>query len=82
MEVANSMKDLTEHILASHHVRVKALGDLVADTRRTLNDFAEERKSMGQSQTKYLLDFTNELSANVSKMLRGYHKSHKAMSHE
>lgn len=82
MEVANSMRDLTEHILTSYNVRTKALGDLVNDTRKTLGDFAEERKSMGQEQSKYLLDFTNNLSANVDEMLKGYHKNRKAMSDE
>jgi hypothetical protein len=80
MEVANSMKDLTEHILASHSTRVKALGDLVNNTRKTLGDFAEERKDRGQEQSKYLSDFTNELSANVNELLKGCHKDHKAMS--
>ena len=82
MEIADSMKDLTEHILVSHSTRVKALEDLVNDTRKTLGDFAAERKNRGREQSKYLMDFTNELSANVDKMLKQYRKDHKAMSGE
>jgi hypothetical protein len=80
MEVANSMRNLTEQMLVSYNVRVKALGDLVKDTQKSLNNFAEKRKNMGQEQSKYLLDFTNGLSANVDDTLKGYHKDHKAMS--
>jgi len=80
MEVANSMRNLTEQMLASYNVRVKALGDLVSDTRKTLEDFAEERKNMGHGQSKHLFDFANALSANVDDMLKGYHKNRKTMS--
>jgi ElaB/YqjD/DUF883 family membrane-anchored ribosome-binding protein len=80
MEVANSMRDLSEHILKSYVVRTKELDDLVSNIRKTLVDFADKRKHIGQEQTQYLSDFTNSLSANVDEMLKGYHKSRKAMS--
>ena len=41
MGIADSMKDLSERIVASHTMRIKALGDLTIDTRKTLQDFAE-----------------------------------------
>ena len=48
MGIADSMKGITENIIASYDVRVKALGDLVAGTRKTLKGFAEERKKMSE----------------------------------
>jgi uncharacterized protein YicC (UPF0701 family) len=82
MEIANSMKDLAEHILISHTKRMKALGDLVNDVRKTLGGFAEERKSEGRKQGKYLLNFTNSLSANVEGMLKTCRQNRQAMSDE
>jgi len=82
MEMASSMKDLTDNIFTSYNVRVKALGDLVSDTRKTLSDFAEKRKSMGREQNGYLSDFTNGLSAGVGDMLKGFCKNRKTMGDE
>ncbi|MDD5007138.1 MAG: hypothetical protein PHU49_02035 [Syntrophorhabdaceae bacterium] len=82
MEVASSMRDLTEHILTSYNVRTKALGDLVSDTRKTLSDFTEERKNMGQEQNKHLSDFKNGLAASVDDMLNGFRKNRKTMGDE
>ena len=34
MGIADSMRDLSDRIITSHNVRIKALGDLVIDTKR------------------------------------------------
>jgi hypothetical protein len=82
MEIADSMKDLSESILASYNVRMKALSDLVSDTRETLGNFAEERKNTAQEQNKYLSDFVNGLSASVDDMLKGFRENRKSAGDE
>ena len=79
MEIADSMKEITENILTSYHVRVKTLADIVSDTEKTLSDFAGERKSMGREQSKYLSHFTHGLSASVDDALKGFRRNRKAM---
>ena len=44
--IAEDMKKLTEDIMASHDVRVKALGALVSDTHKMLKGFHTEHKEM------------------------------------
>lgn len=39
MGIAESMKGITENIVASYDVRVKALGDLVTGTKKNLKGF-------------------------------------------
>ncbi len=80
MGIADSMKGITENIIASYDVRVKALGDLGADTRKTLKGFAEERKKMSEEQAKNLADFMDGLSKSVEDMLKGFQREHKNMS--
>jgi len=82
MGIASGMKDLSDQITASHNVRIKALGDLVMDTRKTLKDFAEERQNMGRKQSKDLLDFVDGLSKGVNDMLKGFQKDRKKMGSE
>jgi hypothetical protein len=82
MEIADSMKSLTENILTSYNVRVKTLGDLVSDTRKTLSDFAEERKNMAQGQNKHLSEFANALSKSVDNALKSFHKDRRTMGQE
>ena len=82
MGIADSMRDLSDRIITSHNVRIKALGDLVTDTKKTLQDFTEERQNMGSRQAKDLADFVNSMSGNVDNMLKGFHKDHKKMSSE
>ena len=66
--IAEDMKKLTEDIMASHDVRVKALGALVADTHETLRGFATDRKKMAV-----------ELRAELAKGEQGRLKDFKAM---
>lgn len=79
MGIAEGMKDIAEDIIASYDVRVKALGDLVADTRRTLGDarkslkgFAADRKQMSEEQAKDLAEFMGGLSKTIGNMLKGF----------
>jgi uncharacterized protein YicC (UPF0701 family) len=89
MAIAEDMKKLTENILISSDVRLKAVGELVADTHKTLKGFATDRKKMSQQQAKDLADFVNRLSKNVQSlqkkaqdMVKEFQKSNKQMSKE
>jgi phenylalanyl-tRNA synthetase alpha subunit len=72
MGIADDMMKITEDIATSYDVRVKALGDLVADTRKTLKGFASERKKMSKEQAKALSDFVSDLDRNVRDLLNEY----------
>ncbi|MGD0486789.1 MAG: hypothetical protein ABSB94_06315 [Syntrophorhabdales bacterium] len=82
MAMAHSMKDLAEQIVTSRNVRVKALGDLLLDTKKTVEDFAEERHAMGRKQRKDLQDFQGGLSKSVEDMLKDFRKKHHKMGSE
>jgi ribulose bisphosphate carboxylase small subunit len=87
MAIADEMKRMTENIIDSHNVRVKALRDLVTDTHRTLKGFAGDRKKTQQSMD--LAGFVNDLSKNVQSLLKqaqnmvgDFHKDNKQMGKE
>jgi gas vesicle protein len=82
MEIAESMRGTAENIMASYNVRVKALGDLVADTHKTLKGFALDRKKMTREQAESLAHFTRGLSKSVEEMLKGFREDHQQMSDE
>ena len=89
MAIAEDMKKLTENIIFSNNVRLKAVGDLVADTHETLNRFPVDRKKMAAEQARDLADFTDGLSKNVQSMLKSarnmvqqFHKENMQMSKE
>jgi ElaB/YqjD/DUF883 family membrane-anchored ribosome-binding protein len=82
MAIAEDMKKLTENIIISNDVRVKAVGELVADTHKTLSGFATDRKKMAAEQAKNLADFVNSLISNVGSMLDSFRKDHAHMSKE
>jgi ElaB/YqjD/DUF883 family membrane-anchored ribosome-binding protein len=89
MAIAEDMKKLTENIIISNDVRLKAVGQLVADTHETLNGFSADRKTMAAQQAKDLADFMNGLSKNVQGLLKGaqnmvqqFHKDNVQMSKE
>jgi len=89
MAIAEDMKKLAENIMISSDVRLKAVGDLVAETRKTLNGFAADRKKMAAEQAKDLASFTNGLSKNVDNLLKKaqqmiaeFHKTNRQMSKE
>jgi gas vesicle protein len=76
------MKGTAENIIASYNVRVKALGDLVADTHKTLKGVASDRKKMAREQAESLAQFTRGLSKSVENMLKGFREDHQQMSEE
>lgn len=80
MGIADSMKGITENIVASYDVRVKALKDLVSDTHKTIKGFAADRKKMSEGQAKELADFVADLTKNVGNMIKGFQKEHKEMA--
>lgn len=89
MAIAEDMKKLTENIIISNDVRLKAVGELVADTHKTLNGFSTDRKKMAVEQAKDLANFMNGLSKNVQDLLKNarnmvqqFHKDNMQMSKE
>jgi len=82
MELANSMRGITENIISSYNARVGALGDLVFDTHKTLRRFTSDRKKMASDQTKNLTNFVEDLSRSVEGMLKQFHGTHSQMSQE
>lgn len=82
MEIAESMRSTAENIIGSYNVRVKALGDLVMDTRKTLKGVASDRKKMAREQAESLANFTKGLSKSVEEMLRGFREDHQQMGEE
>ena len=89
MAIAEDMKKLTENIIFSNDVRVKAVGGIVADTNDLLGGFAMDRGKMAKEQARDLADFVNGLSKNVQSllkearnMLNEFHKSNSQMGKE
>lgn len=87
MAIADDMKSITEDIITSYDLRVKAVGDLMADTheilknaRATLKGVASERKEMSKEQASRLAAFASDLTRSVDTMLKEFHKNHKEMS--
>jgi gas vesicle protein len=82
MEIAESMRGTAENIIASYNARVRALGDLVADTQSTLKGFASDRKKMAKEQAENLAGFKNGVSESVGEMLKEFQESHSQMGKE
>lgn len=87
MEIANSMKGITEDIISSYNVRIRAFADLVSDTQKTLEGFASERKNFAserkersKEQAEMLSNFVEGLSKGTRDMMKGFRKDHKQMS--
>ena len=80
MEIANSMKGITENIISSYNTRVEALDGLVFDTHKTLKGFASDRKKTAREQARCLANFAKDLSKSVEDMLKRFQESQKQMS--
>lgn len=80
MGIAEGMKSMTEDIIASYDMRIKAQDDLVTNTRKTLKRFAQERKKTSEEQTKDLVNFVGNLSKGVGNMLKGFQNDRITMS--
>lgn len=80
MGIAEGMKSMTEDIIASYDMRIKAQDDLVTNTRKTLKRFAQERKKTSEEQTKDLVNFVGNLSKGVGNMLKGFQNDRATMS--
>jgi len=80
MAIGIDMKNLSEDIIASYDLRVKAIGELVSDVRKTLNSFAADRERMSIEQAKDLSDFVKGLSTSVEQMLEEFKKDRKQMA--
>jgi DNA-binding ferritin-like protein len=89
MTIAEQMKKLTEDIIISNDIRLKAVGELVTDTQKTLKGFSTDRKKMAAQQARDLTHFMNSLSKNVQGLLKSaremveqFRKDNKQMSSE
>lgn len=82
MELANSMRGITENIISSYNGRVEALGDLVFDTHKTLRKFTSDRQRMAKDQSQRLSYFTKNLSKGVDDMLKAFRRNHAEMTEE
>lgn len=87
MSMANSMKNITENITASHRVRVKAMGDLVnnvneslADARKMVSDNAANRKAMSKEQAADLAQFGSDLADSIGAKLKTFQKELEQMA--
>lgn len=89
MGIADEMKKIAEDIAVAHDLRVKAVGDIVADVhkilsaaQKTVKGFTSDRKKMSAEQAQELKDFAAELAKSVAKKLKEFSDSHAAMSEE
>ncbi len=79
MGIAESMKDITENIVLSNDMRIKAISDLIADTRNLLNEFSSGRKKMSEEQKENLKNLIHNLSNEVKSLLKEFHSCRKQM---
>ena len=80
MGIADDVKNLSEDIVTSYNARVKAIGAIVNDTRKTLKGFHAEHQEMSAQQAKDLAGFVADLTKNVGSMLKGFRSEHKDMA--
>jgi len=78
--IADDVKNLSEDIVTSYNARVKAIGAIVNDTRKTLKGFHAEHQEMSAQQAKDLAGFVADLTKNVGSMLKGFRSEHKDMA--
>ena len=76
--IADGMRTITEGIVETHKVRVKALGNLVkevsqslADARSMIKRDAVARKAMSKEQAAELACFAGDLATRVGAKLNG-----------
>jgi len=74
MEIANNMRGITENIVTSYDARVRALGDLVVDTRKSLKGFASDRKKMAREQAETLKKGETDRLKSFKVMMGGIQK--------
>jgi len=79
MEIAASMKTITENIIASNDTRMKATANLIADVRSMLNGFSSDRKKTSDDQKEALNLFMKNLSDKVKNLLKEFQKNRKHM---
>jgi predicted nucleic acid-binding Zn-ribbon protein len=79
MGITDDMKRITEDIIASHDMRVKALSNIVGDTRKILGDarktvraFGQDRKEMASEQAENLSCYVKDLSKDVGNKLKDF----------
>ena len=82
MELANSMRGITENIISSYNARVGAVGDLIFDTHKTLRKFTSDRQRMAKDQSQRLASFTKGLSKDVDGMLKTFREDHAEMTED
>lgn len=79
MDVAEGMKRITENIIASNDMRLKAASNLAADIRNMLKEFSSDRKKMSDEQKEALSIFMKSLSGEIKDLLNEMQKNRKNM---
>ena len=79
MEIAENMKNITENIIASKDVRMKAAGNLIADIQSMLEGSSSSRKKTSRNQKEALNIFMDTLSGKVKNLLKDFQKNRKHM---
>jgi len=82
MSIADDMKKLTEDIVASYDVRVKAIGALVKDTHQMLKGFNLEHKEMAEKLSSDLAKFVGGLVKETAALVKKFQAEHKEMAEE
>lgn len=80
MNIADGMKNITENIIASYNVRIKAVGDLFDEVNETLTKFTADRKKMSAKQAAELQRFASDVASEVGKKLKDYRNDHAEVS--
>jgi uncharacterized phage infection (PIP) family protein YhgE len=60
MGIASDVKKLSEDVISSYDLRVKAIGELVSDTHNTLKGYQDDRKKMTSDLRKNLEEAKTE----------------------
>ena len=83
MSIADDMKKLTEDIVASYDVRVKAVGAIVKETAEMLKGFNSEHKELVKQTAEMLKGFDSEhkgMAAKLKADLAAFISEHKEMA--
>jgi len=79
-----TMKDVIHNIITFYEMRANALGVLVANTQKAIEEFAPDRERMDSEQEEKLNNFVKDLTGDVANMLTRvwFHKERKLKGNE
>lgn len=79
MGISGSMMALADNIVASNDMRIKAMSNLIANTRNMLNEFSSDRNNRSEVQKTSLNIFMKNLSGNVNNLLKEFRRNRNQM---